>query len=675
MNTYILHLVIFCELLVVAAGAYLFFTLIKNKHLGYDKNIRTALTIALVGCASIVVCISARWLFLFAPNEQLATTFQQLNTSYIGTVFWLGIGIGLVCIISAITHMISLIVHRDEANYLPQSSLKANAELDLFFAQAPMPLIILNKKQRIIKVNNALSRLLQQNTRLIERKPLKKFVYESDIAKLENLALSKINDCDVNTSIELRIIIENSEIMWVRICPRLLQAQDNNKYMLLWLHDISESKKLIQLTNFHSHFDPLTKYHNREALENYLEDKYKNPKHSIVLIYIDVDQLKVVNDTCGRTAGDMLIQDMANIVKKIGRDCDFFARMGGDEFAIVKAEGTIDEAKSIAERMRSAAEDFTFTWNNQKYRQSISIGVALSSKALNCVIDIVGAADSACFEAKNKGKNRVVIYSEMLESLQNSRRDMMWVSRLQKAVQYGSFVLYFQPIRKLNGDPEHIHYEFLIRYKDESGEHILPQHFIPAVERFGLSEQVDLWVLTTALDYLDKHPEHTQKLSCCSINLTSQSIANPRIRSAILQVVASYNFPLEKICFEITESSAIHNINEAQEFIQELKTLGCHLALDDFGTGFSSFAYLKHLEVDYLKIDGSFVRDIIDDKFDRAMVNSINYIGKEMQISIIAEYAHSDRILSLLTKMEIDYAQGNAIAKPMPLKMLQTYYH
>lgn len=543
----------------------------------------------------------------------------------------------------------------------------------------PAPILIINHKQKVVELNRRMQTFLQKDKKTLIGSELSEFIYKEDHALLRGLTPEKLVKKPTNFSIDVRLLPIADSPFWVKVYPQVIPFESTTQpHILLLFQDIRDAKHLAERVAFHSQYDELTMLNNREGLETYLaqtldvtSDKYGQ----VALIYIDIDQMKVVNDTCGHIAGDQLLQQLVAVIGDAAKECHYFARIGGDEFALVKTNSSEDEAKSLAESIRSAAEDLNFEWEGQRYRQSLSVGVALSSADLDSVVDLIGAADSSCYAAKEQGKNRVVMYNGGLDAQTLSHRDMQWVSRLQKAIQDGAFELYFQPIERLKkGDKRHVHYELLIRYVDDKGQHILPQHFLPAVEKFGLSEQVDLWVLTTALDYLDRHPEHTKILDCCSINLTSQSISNPRIRSAILQVVQSYSFPLNKICFEITESSAIQNLEDAQDFVNELKKLGCHLALDDFGTGFSSFGYLKHLEVDYIKIDGSFVRDITSDRFDRAMVSAINNIGKEMNISIIAEYAGNANILKLLRHLEVDYAQGNAIAYPLPIYTLESYY-
>lgn len=563
-----------------------------------------------------------------------------------------------------------------------ESSLSALSQSEqkfrCLFDESPAIFLLISERQSIQEINSFGANILGYTPSELIGHPLSKIVIEDDHSKLRALHPDKINEKSEHFELEVKFIHQDKEPLWVKVNSKVIHTEALGQCLLLVCQDISESKSLAEILSFQATHDELTQLYNRRGLERYLAGALDAPlinPHTTALLYFDVDQLKVVNDTCGHVAGDRLLQQLVAIIGEACKESDFFARIGGDEFAIVKTHSSKEDALRIAEGVRGAAEDFTFVWEQQTFRQSISVGVALTSPKINSIIDILGAADAACYAAKEGGKNRVVLHSESVEDPNDRRNDMLWVSRLQKAIQQGHFELYFQPIVPLDSDKEpHVHYEFLIRYADDNGEHITPNHFLPAAERFGFSEQIDLWVITTALDYLHKHPKHTRSLDCCSINLTSHSIANHRTRSAIIQLVKSYEFPMNKICFEITESSAIRNLSEAIEFINELKILGCQFALDDFGTGFSSFGYLKNLDVDYIKIDGSFVKDIVHDRIDRAMVTAVNNVGREMNIETIAEYAENDLIIDELAKIHVNYGQGYAIARPMPITELEDYY-
>ena len=448
----------------------------------------------------------------------------------------------------------------------------------------------------------------------------------------------------------------------------------------LFCQDVSESRELSDVLAFQATHDDLTELYNRRALEAYFDEKIAltEENQDIALIYFDVDQLKVVNDTCGHTAGDQLLKQLVAVLKQVCEPhVDIFSRIGGDEFAIIKSHCDLESATVLAEELRNAAEDFTFSWEGKSFRQSISVGVAVSKRIDAGLNDLLSSADAACYMAKESGRNQVRVNDvSSVNTMFDHRQGMLWVSRLDKAIKNGDFLLNFQPIVQLDSPySSYIHYEVLIQYVDENGKRVPPGNFLPSAERFGKSTDIDLWVMTETFDFLRRNPEHTRQLTCCSINLTSHSIANHRSRGAILALMKTNSFPASKICFEITETSAISNLSEAIEFIQTLKSLGCRFALDDFGTGFSSFGYLKNLDVDYLKIDGSFVRDIVDDKVDKAMIRAISEIAQEMGIETVAEYVENEKIVRELKKVGVDMGQGYGIAKPMPLDALHEFYH
>ena len=449
----------------------------------------------------------------------------------------------------------------------------------------------------------------------------------------------------------------------------------------LYCIDVSESKALSQTLAYQANHDELTELFNRRALERYFNElnspKFKNT--TMALVYFDLDQLKVVNDTCGHTAGDQLLKQLVAIIKSVCEryGCSIFARIGGDEFAIAVPNFDKEKVGLFAEALRSAAEDLTFTWDNKSFRQSISVGVAYSQNPKVGLNELLSAADAACYQAKDKGRNQVKVNTvEEHVATVDHRQSMHWVARLDKAIKNGEFLLNFQPIARVDKPfSPYIHYEVLLQYLDSNGNKVPPGNFLPAAERFGKSTDIDLWVITETFDFLSKNPVHTRFLSCCSINLTSHTIANHRSREAIISLVKSHNFPAGKVCFEITETSAISNLSEAIDFITTLRALGCRFALDDFGTGFSSFGYLKNLDVDYLKIDGSFIKDLNRDKLDKAMTQAICSIAKEMGIKTVAEYVENDQIMRELKSLGVDLGQGYAIAKPMPIDAIHEFYH
>jgi PAS domain S-box/diguanylate cyclase (GGDEF) domain len=556
--------------------------------------------------------------------------------------------------------------------------LQSEKKFRTLFDKSPAIFVAVNRTARITDINLYGASVLGYDAMSLVGKPFEALVALEDTVKQQGFIERCFSNTKKNHETELRLERNNTTKIWTKVSASIIVEPEDGEYLLLVCQDISESKGLAETLSYQAKHDDLTGLHNRRSLESYLSERIAHlgkTSRPLALIYVDVDQLKVINDTCGHRAGDELLKKLVQAINESDTKFDFFARLGGDEFALVKNDTSEKEAVELAEILRNAAEDFSFQWKGQTFRQTISIGIALTSGKLHSLSDIFSAADAACYMAKEQGRNRVVVTEDASPNYISSRNEMLWVGRLQNALMRDRFELYAQPIFALNPNAgNYIHYEVLIRYVDDDGTHLAPDNFLPAAERYGLSDQIDLWVLTTILDFLDRHPEHTRKLGCCSINLSSLSLASHRSRSAIKQLVMATSFDTEKICFEITETSAIHNLDEAVEFINELKILGCRFALDDFGTGFSSFGYLKKLDVDYIKIDGSFIKDIVNDKLGRAMVIAINGIGKELGISTIAEYVENKQIEDELITLEVPYGQGFGLAKPMPLNLIQQFY-
>ncbi|WP_370981457.1 putative bifunctional diguanylate cyclase/phosphodiesterase [Agaribacterium sp. ZY112] len=449
--------------------------------------------------------------------------------------------------------------------------------------------------------------------------------------------------------------------------------------IIAYCEDISESRELSQTLAHQAHHDELTGLKNRRALEEYFAEELQNygEQNQLTLIYFDIDQLKVVNDTCGHSAGDQLIKQLVAVLSPhIKNENAFFARIGGDEFAVLLVNRNPDYAATFAEALRFEAEAFTFRWDGLSFRLSISVGIAISNSRSEEFSSLLSAADAACYSAKEQGRNQVQINARKVdEANSDQQQNMLWVSRLDKAINNNDFVLNFQPIVGIDKPyAPYVHYEVLIQYRDDIGNLVQPSQFLPSAERYGKSPAIDLWVIKQTFSYLRNNPEHVARLGCCSVNISGHTIASDRARETIINMVRAANFPANKVCFEITESSAMQNLNEAIEFMRTLRALGCRFALDDFGTGFSSFSYLKNLDVDYLKIDGSFVQDVVRDNIARAMIQAISAIAKEMGIRTVAEYVENDIVLRELKSLGVDYAQGFGIAKPMPLEALSDFY-
>jgi diguanylate cyclase (GGDEF)-like protein/PAS domain S-box-containing protein len=436
---------------------------------------------------------------------------------------------------------------------------------------------------------------------------------------------------------------------------------------VLVFHDVSESRELNRRLSYHASHDLLTGLVNRREFENRLERALKSAKareSSYALCYLDIDQFKIVNDSCGHSAGDALLGQVGALLKSKVRWRDTLSRLGGDEFGILLESCSLDEAMRMAETLREAVRNFRFNWEERVFRLGASIGVVPLTAESEDVASIISAADSACQSAKEQGRNRVHSFADNDIELMRRRREMQWAARINAALEEGRFELFRMTILPLQKPETGAHYELLLRMRDESGRIISPDNFIVAAERYGITPNIDRWVIENAFRWLVSEADERERLALCSINLSGQSLGDDKFLPFVIEQFQKSGLDASKICFEITETAAVASFSQANRFIQALKELGCKFALDDFGTGLSSFGYLKHFPVDFLKIDGSFVREILHDPIDREMVRSINEIGHLTGKQTIAEFAENAEIIQMLTSIGIDYAQGYGISQP-----------
>jgi diguanylate cyclase (GGDEF)-like protein/PAS domain S-box-containing protein len=436
---------------------------------------------------------------------------------------------------------------------------------------------------------------------------------------------------------------------------------------VLVFHDVSESRELNRRLSYHASHDSLTGLVNRREFENRLERALKSAKareSSYAVCYLDIDQFKIVNDTCGHSAGDALLGQVGALLKSKVRWRDTLSRLGGDEFGILLESCSLDEAMRTAESVREAVRNFRFTWEDRVFRLGASLGVVPITADNEDVASILSNADSACAAAKDGGRNRVHSFAENDIELMRRRREMQWAARINAALEEGRFELHRMTISPLQKVEPGQHYELLLRLRDEGGRIVLPDNFIAAAERYNLTPSIDRWVIENAFRWLVSEADERETLNLCSINLSGQSLGDDKFLPFVIDQFDKSGIDGSKICFEITETAAVQSFSQANRFIQSLKELGCRFALDDFGTGLSSFGYLKHFPVDFLKIDGSFVREILHDPIDREMVRSINEIGHLTGKKTIAEFAENTEIIEMLRSLGVDYAQGYGIAQP-----------
>lgn len=440
---------------------------------------------------------------------------------------------------------------------------------------------------------------------------------------------------------------------------------------VLVFRDVTIARSMAQRISWAATHDALTGLANRREFENRVEAALTSARNSTkhhVLCFMDLDRFKIVNDTAGHAAGDLLLKQVAQVLQENLRESDTLARLGGDEFCVLLDSCPLERAELIAANLLAAIKNLRFRWEDKSFVVGISIGVVVINNDSPSRAEIFSAADAACYAAKEQGRNRICVFHRADADLAERRRDMDWAARLGRAIEENRFRLYYQPYQELAvGGSGAKHIEILLRLIDEQGNLVLPGSFVPAAERYGVMPVIDQWVITAVFSRYHDLVAQIGSPLICAINLSGTSLSSEGLLAFIREQVGLHDIPPGAVCFEITETAAINNLRRATQFIKDVKALGFFFALDDFGSGTSSFGYLKNLPVDYLKIDGSFVQDIVNDPLDRAMTETINRVGHIMGLKTVAEYAENEAVIGELRAIGVDFAQGYGVQIPQPL--------
>lgn len=453
----------------------------------------------------------------------------------------------------------------------------------------------------------------------------------------------------------------------------ILNAIGKPEGVVIVFHDETERRRMEHLIKHQATHDTLTGLANRNEFDRQLTEHIYDAKHNgreHALCYLDLDRFKLVNDTAGHAVGDQLLKEITTLLHSCIRGGDALGRLGGDEFGLLLENCPQDSALHIAEKITDEISNYQFSWNDKVFTIGVSIGLVPINENSISTSEVMKRADIACYTAKDHGRNRVYIYEHEDSELIRRQEEMHWATRISDTLDNNRLILYAQaicPLNNIRDDKSRL--EILVRMEDNEGNLIPPSAFIPAAERYNLMGAVDKRIINDTFKHIAAQSDALNALNICySINLSGNSLNTDDFSSYVKELLSTHGVNAENICFEITETAAITNLFKAKKLMEELKEVGCYFALDDFGSGLSSFEYLRSLPVDYLKIDGSFVRDMVNNKIDHAMVAAINQVGHVMDILTIAEFVENERIMLKLKKLKVDYAQGYGISRPMPLE-------
>ncbi|WP_406672927.1 putative bifunctional diguanylate cyclase/phosphodiesterase [Natronospira sp.] len=535
------------------------------------------------------------------------------------------------------------------------------------FEQAAVGMAELTPAGRILNVNEALGDILVCKRQALVGRYYQDLVYGEDRDGDDRIIRDLLQGSDEAVTLERRFHRQDGGLVWGRLTLSAIQGKRREPESLIAiLEDVSESRRLsIELAHQAAH-DGLTGLINRRSFDRELAQALREVREEhvdFVVCFIDLDQFKLVNDTSGHVAGDHMLVQVAELLRSQIREGDVLARLGGDEFGLLLRACDLEKGEQVASKICNALEGLVFEWEEKTFNVACSIGVVPIEADMPNIDSVLRSADLACYIAKEQGRNRVHASSTADEHVALRRGEMEWVNRIRQALEDDRLYLDAQIIEPLQSGKE-FRYELLLRLLDEDGRSVPPGAFIPAAERFGAAYRLDRWVFENTCRTLADHPEHREALTACHVNLSGQSFDRPEFTEFVVDTLSYYGIEPDCICFEITETAAIRHLADATSFMKVLRSKGCQFALDDFGAGLSSFGYLRRLPVDYLKIDGAFVRNILVDEADLAMVKAIKEIGHTMNKQIIAEFVETRELQERLQTMGIDYGQGFGIHRP-----------
>lgn len=471
----------------------------------------------------------------------------------------------------------------------------------------------------------------------------------------------------------LRATGDRTETRSIRIVAKFLYDGQRRTGVRGIITDVTMASNLARELKHQATHDPLTGLVNRAEFERRLNKALAastERNETATLLMLDLDRFKVVNDTCGHIAGDELLKQLSALIHRYVRGGDVVARIGGDEFAVLLKRCGLDEAAQVAEKIRCAIEDFRFRWHGESYSVGVSIGAAALDEQFADGQEAMRAVDGCCYKSKQAGRNRVTLFKPGDELVSSQHGEMMWLAQINQGLEEDRFEIYQQPIVPVRSDPKAgRHFEVLLRLRSRDGEMLSPGDFLPAAERYGLMGKIDRWVVRVMVPWVAQQVAAGEKNLTVCINLSGGSASDPEFQDFLVTTLGHNFDAVPALCFEITESAAVKNLAGTADFLLLLREMGCQIALDDFGTGFASMDYIKQLPLDYIKIDGGFIRHIASSPLDRTLVQCVAAVARVLNVKTVGEFVENDEILATMREVGIDYAQGYLTGRPEPLEM------
>ncbi|TBW55171.1 EAL domain-containing protein [Marinobacter halodurans] len=604
-------------------------------------------------------------------NQELQVYARRFRVDMGEAARWTTTALSVVSAVLLI--LLALVAWRLGAR-LAQIQQRSEQKFRSIFEQSAVGILQIDSRGIVIDANQAACQILDTPDDRLLHTPFMERIHPEDLPMDAGPHRALLRGRMDSYTLEQRLQKGSGEHLWARLTVSMVNRRAGEAtYFVVMLEDISESRRLASELSYQATHDALTGLFNRREFEHRLAKtlgRARAERSEHALCFLDLDQFKVVNDTSGHAAGDQLLRDVARLAESRLREGDILARLGGDEFGLILQNCPLETAAGVTEKLRQALTSIAFTWEGETHSVGASIGVVPISAGAPDVVELLRSVDIACYMAKEGGRNRVYVSSSDDRQLHLQRGEMAWINRIQAALNENRFYLDAQRILPAADNRQGLRYEVLIRLTNEQGETVSPAAFLPAAERFGVVHKIDRWVISEVIGQLARARQHLDALDACHINLSGRTLDHPDLADFILDELNAHNVPGSKLCFEITETAAVHNLLDVRAFMTRLQQLGCTFALDDFGTGLSSFGYLRQLPVDCLKIDGSFVRNITRDRNDLAMVRAIHDIGRTLDKLTVAECVEGAAAAELLREVGVDYLQGFGLHHPCRFREL-----